>query len=328
MRCRFIAVAFLSLCVTAAARNREPAAPLPDSFEIGRHTFFDFGPPTDFYEIFVVRAEESGTSIERITLTPPADACMRPAKIETASASISDSIAVLLDKNPCVIPEKSLHRELKRCKKCLIFSGVDVAMRVQCGNQTRVIRSDILDKDLFDPAPKTPPYTSWTMQLLSRLDHAVGPGVMERPIFPIEKADALTRAPTSEVLEDVGAGKYDVLFEKAPDKPSDLYRAAQKTQIASPSVELLDSLPFRPEVFIQPDYPPIARVAHLEGAVTFTVLIDGSGKALSVAVERGNPLFRGVVEKAAMSWKFPNDAAHQLIRATIEFKLNCPNKPQ
>jgi hypothetical protein len=299
---------------------------MPDSFEIGRHTFFDFGPPHDYYEIFLVRSQASGASVERVILTPPVDACFRPAKVESTSASLADSIGTILGRNPCSIPEKSLHKELKRCKKCFAFSGAKVAMQARCGNETRLIRSDILDKDWFDPNPGTPTYTSWTMQLLDKLDRAVGPGVMERPVFPTEKEDAPKVLPTSEGLEEVGSGRYDALFEKAPDTPSELYRAALNAQIPSPSAELSDSSPFRPEVFIQPDYPPVAKVAHVQGAVTFAMLIDGNGKALSVAVERGDPLFRGAVEKAVTSWTFPNEAAHQLVRATIEFKLNCPSQ--
>lgn len=37
---------------------------------IGIYTFFDFGPPFDFYEIMIVRPAENGVSIERMTLTP------------------------------------------------------------------------------------------------------------------------------------------------------------------------------------------------------------------------------------------------------------------
>jgi hypothetical protein len=168
------------------------AAPAPpDRFEIGRRSFFDFGPPLDYYELFVVRPAANGTSIERITLTPPVDTGTRQAKVEVASASINESIATLLKStNLCTIPEKDLRHELNRCKKCLVFSGADVAMEAECRAQTRVIRSDIVvDKDMFDPAANTPEYTQWTMQLLRRLDEAVGPGVMAKPMFPVSAED-------------------------------------------------------------------------------------------------------------------------------------------
>ena len=77
------------------------AAVQPGQFEIGRHTFFDFGPPFNFYELFIVRPTATGTSIERITLTPPGQKCVAPAEVKAASASTSESVAKLLgDKNP------------------------------------------------------------------------------------------------------------------------------------------------------------------------------------------------------------------------------------
>jgi|SRR5580658_104027 hypothetical protein len=157
MRRSVIPCAVLVLSSAAFGQTHSAAPAPPDQFEIGRHTFFDFGPPSDYYELFVVRPTVNGTSIERITLTPSVDSCTRQAKLEVASASINESIAALLGStNPCAIPEKELRRELKRCKKCLVFSGADVAMEVECGGQSRVIRSDILDKDMFDPAANTP----------------------------------------------------------------------------------------------------------------------------------------------------------------------------
>ena len=210
---------FLIICGPAFPQKHAPAVPPPVRFEIGRRTFFDFGPPFNYYDLFIVRPNSSGTLIERISLTPPGHSCAQPAKIEAASAAISESIATILGKtNPCTIPEKELHRELKRCNKCLVFSGANVAMEVQCGSQTRIIRSDILDRDLFDPAANTPKHTEWTMQLLQLLDNAVGPSVMEKPVFPIPgAAEAPVKITDPSVLRDVGAGKYDALFPGATE---------------------------------------------------------------------------------------------------------------
>jgi hypothetical protein len=122
--------AFLILANCALAQGYSASPSPPNQFEIARRTFFDFGPPFDYYELFFVRPTSTGASIERITLTPPADQCTASAKLETASGSINESIENLLGKtNPCSIPEKELRRELKRCKKCLVFSGATVVIR-------------------------------------------------------------------------------------------------------------------------------------------------------------------------------------------------------
>jgi TonB family protein len=329
MRCRQVICAVLILCGNALPQNGSPASPLPDQFAIGRHTFFDFGPPNDYYELLLVRPAPSGTSIERILLTPAGDACVQPAKIEVASASLKGSVVALLgNTNPCTIPEKKLRRELKRCKKCLVFSGINVAMQVQCGTQTRIIRSDILDKDMFDPAPNTPEHTSWTMQLLSQLDKALGPGVMDKPMFALaEKDEPSSLGNDSELLSDVSVGKYDTLFQGARDKPSDLYRAAQIAP-PLPTIRLVSSTPFQPEAFVEPGYPPIAKVAHIEGTVHFTVDVDADGRVTNFNVESGHPMLRAVTEKAMSGWKFPRDAVGQRIHAVVEFATNCVAKKQ
>lgn len=317
-------VVIVGLCCLTFAHGQS-VRPTPTEFAIGRHTFFDFGPPTDFYELFLVRPAPNGTSIERISLTPPGDACIQPASVEVANGSLANSVAELLGKtNPCAISKKELRRELKRCKKCMLFSGAHVVMQVQCGVATRIIRADILDKDMFDSAPQTPEHTSWTMKLLARIDHAVGAGVMDRPVFPIPKESQKNAPPQdSQVLRDIGSGKYDELFHDAPDKPSDLYRAAQ-IRPPTPIVRLLSSAPFQPEVFAAPGYPPLARIARIGGTVNFAIDVSADGSATNFTVENGHLLLRGTTEKAVGDWKFSKDAAGQRIHAAIEFDTNCP----
>ena len=79
--CAFLAACFAPFLSTSALpKQHSPVLPTPDQFIVGRHSFFDFGPPTDFYELFVVRSAPKGSSIERISLTPPdltGDFCTR-----------------------------------------------------------------------------------------------------------------------------------------------------------------------------------------------------------------------------------------------------------
>jgi hypothetical protein len=325
MRHSIIICALIILSSTVSQQDQPSASTGWEEFVIGRHTFFDFGPPNDYYEILIVSSSTNGSSVERITLTPAVDACWLPAKVEVTSASITSSPGELLGTpDPCAIPEKELRRELKRCKHCLVFSGANIAMQVQCGSQTRILRSDILDKDMFDPNPNTPKHTSWTMQLLARLDQALGPGVMEKPIFPAaEEPKVSTEEEPSDALRQLNSGKYDALFKDAPDKPSDLYRAAQ-IHPAVPSVRLQSSAPFQPTTPSLPQYPAIARVAHVEGSVSFMIEVDGNGGVGDIAFEGGPPLLRGAVKKAVSDWRFSKEAFNEQVHATIDFALNCP----
>ena len=305
----FCAVAFRVIVVLALSVGifayGQSVGPIPNGFEIGRHTFIDVGPPNDFYELLLVRPTAIGSSVERITLTPAADECIQPAKVEVATGSLAESVAGLFGgTDPCKIPEKELRRERKRCKHCLVFSGANVVMRVQCGNSTRIIRADILDRDMFDPAPDTPAHTSWTMRLLSEIDGAMGPGVLDRPMFAVSEGEE-RKAPTpqSEALRDISAGKYDVLFKEAPDKPSDLYRAAQ-IRPPMPAVRLLSSAPFQPENFIPPDYPPLARLARIQGAVTFMVDVNPDGSVAKFNLVSGHRMLQGATEKVSVAGRF------------------------
>jgi hypothetical protein len=170
-----ILLSLLCAMVTIAFAQERKTATAPNEFILGHRTFIDVGPPFNYYDLFVVRAIEDGASIEEIALTPNEGSCLYPAKIEIRSAVVKDSVASLLNGNPCDIPEKKLRRELKRCKHCLVFSGADVAMEVQCRANTRIIRSTILDRDWFDHHPDTPQHTSQTMELLAKLEKATGP---------------------------------------------------------------------------------------------------------------------------------------------------------
>ena len=265
---------------SAQSQTRKPPPPVPDQFSIGRRTFFDFGPPFEFYEILSVHSEGDHSSIERIILKPSGDACTQPASFEVAATSVNGSVADLLGKkNPCTIPEKDLRRELNRCKNCVQFSGADVTMQFHCGDQSRLIRMDILDRDLFDQAPKTPEHTSWTISLLSRLDQALGNTVMERPAFSIAETPAQPpRELTPKFADDLSQGIFDSLFHKATHKPSELFREARMTHPRT-NVELSGSSPFRPSVYELPKYPPLARIAHIAGQVNFTLRVTSDGKA-------------------------------------------------
>lgn len=319
------AVSIFVLCASAHAQTEKPAS--PKKLIIGRHTFIDVGPPNDYYEVLTVRSAASGSSVERVTFTPPIDACLHPATIEVANGILNESIPDLLEGvNPCQIPERKLRRELQRHKKDPVFSGADTAMEVQCGGKTRRIETKILERDWFDSHPQTPEYTSWTMQLLEHLDKVTGPGVLERPIFadfePVRKSAYVT---DSQTLENAKAGRLDELFSGDGDRISELYREAQIPP-AVPSGSLVSST-VTPVKWIEPKYPPIAEAAHVEGTVLVDMVVDSQGNATQLSFKSGPPMLRGAIEDAAKNWKFPVDLAgkHQ-VEESIAFSLNCPTQ--
>ncbi len=323
---RFAGLLLLTVLAVPAASNKKEASAttLPSDFTLGRRTFFDVGPPFEFYEIFSIRSRGQDTVIQRITLTPPGDPCTQPAAVESATATTRQTIATLLGgTNPCAIPEKALRRELKRCKKCLVFSGADVTMAASCGKQLRLIRMDILDRDMFDSAPKTPANTSWTMGLLSRLDELLGHTVMDRPAFALtEPPQPPAAEPASENLDQLKAGAFDALFPRGSHKPSALYVLVQNPP-PRPSVELVLISPMRPLSHPTPAYPPLARAAHVAGEVTFEAEVSADGSVSHIKIVSGHPLLQKTVESEVGKWKFPPGDEGRKVQAAIEFKMSC-----
>ena len=324
MRSLSVLLGVFVLCSIASAQKLP--AELPTQFEIGVHTFFDFGPPNDFLQLYMVRGAGVGSQLERIILTPEGIKCLAPPKIEIANAKLDESIAELLGKkNPCSIPEKELNRERKRCKKCSVYSGANVTMQVQCGDAVRLIRSDILDRDMFDAAVRTPENTAWTMFLLGKLDKAAGPGVLEKPIFAVDIEPSTDRAADeSEVMKEIANGNFDGLFPSAPDKVSHLYREARSAKPARPTVTLLEVLSTAPTSLVDPQYPPLAKMTRTEGTVKIGFEIDPSGVPKDMNIIAGHPLLQQAAKDAVSKWKFPASNAGEKLQATFEFALNCP----
>ena len=311
---------------TTFAKDGLKVSAVPDRFLIARHTFIDVGPPNDFYEIISARGTSTGTTVEKITLTPAGDACIQPPTVEMAASAIPDPVSVVLEgRNPCAISDKAMRKELKRRKQGLVFSGAEISMHVQCGEKERIIRADVLDRDMFDSNAATPENTSWTMRLLTRLDKVFPNGVLDRPMFAASTETTVATVPSEDAARALASGEYDRLFAGAPDRPSDLYRASQIPPPA-PDVRLRSSEPFKPDKFVPPGYPPIARLARIEGAVVVTFQIDAKGGVTDTQFESGHPMLRPTVTNAVSEWKFPKEAADHRIKATIDFKTNCPSK--
>ena len=209
----------------------------------------------------------------------------------------------------------------------MTFSGADVVFQVTCGMQTRRIRMDILDRDLFDKNSHAPQHTSWSMTVLGRLDRALGSPVMEKPAFTLEQ-------PTTDVsntnshLDSVAAlrgGAFDSLFPAGSQKPSVLHLEAMKPPI-KPSVELVEGSPEMKTPVSIPAYPPLARAALVQGRVALSLTVDASGAVSAATITSGHPLLKGAVETEARKWRFPDEASGKALNFVFEFKTNCPEQ--
>ena len=321
---RFLGLAVLVALTPSMAGAQVTRPGFPSQVLITRHTFFDFGPPFDFYEVLSLQDEGSSTRVERILVTPAGNACIQPPAVEAKVVNIGKPLVEIMQrKNPCDIPEKALRQERKRCKHCLNFSGVNVSLSVSCQKGDRQIRADILDKDLFDSSPKTPPNTSWTMAVLSQIDASLGPGVMDKPAFSFGNSNAnITKTPDSAMLEDLKKGKYGGLFD-SQKKLSELYRESLVPS-RLPSVEVLGMTPIAPLSASPPPYPPIARAAHVEGEVSISFQVLPNGGVEQLLFGSGPELLRRTVSDTVTKWRFPESADAHREEGKIAFRLNCP----
>jgi protein TonB len=145
---------------------------------------------------------------------------------------------------------------------------------------------------------------------------------MEKPMFSLadpQKAPAPTQ---SAGIADVGTGKYDGLFQGESDKPSKLVRLAN-TPIPEPDIQITIDDPVKAEKLVTPVYPPIARLAHIDGIVSVEFIVKKDGGASSITIQSGPPLLRRTVSDAVGKWKFPLDAVGRKIHATLNFNSNC-----
>jgi protein TonB len=55
---------------------------------------------------------------------------------------------------------------------------------------------------------------------------------------------------------------------------------------------------------VKPDYPPLAKNAHIEGAVVLQAVISKDGKVKDVRVVSGHPMLAQAAEKAVKQWQY------------------------
>jgi hypothetical protein len=200
---------------------------------------------------------------------------------------------------------------------------MNVSIQVECTGGVRVMRADILDRDIFDVHPNTPQYTAWSRTLFDKLDQATGDHPWDKPIFPVsEAAPAAPLTSQSAALQAIADGKFDGILGNSPDRLSALYRMAQNVP-RQPFIELTNSEPIRPTEYVDPVYPPIAKAARVHGTVEFHLTDGSEGSAKDVTIDSGPRMLWQTVSDAIAKWKFSTEGAGEIIHGSIRFGLNC-----
>jgi protein TonB len=67
---------------------------------------------------------------------------------------------------------------------------------------------------------------------------------------------------------------------------------------------------------VQPEYPPIAKAARVQGPVSIQVLLSETGQLLDAVVLEGPPLLREAALAAARQWQFkPHQVNGKAVKA-------------
>jgi|SRR5581483_2527255 len=83
---------------------------------------------------------------------------------------------------------------------------------------------------------------------------------------------------------------------------------------------------------VQPEYPPSAKRAGIEGDVTFKVVIGEDGRVKGTYLKSGNPTFAKVAAQAISEWEYRpymlnGNATEVETVVTINFRLPLDRKP-
>ena len=150
---------------------------------------------------------------------------------------------------------------------------------------------------------------------------------MDKPIFPLDTSQSKA-PPPSELIEKIQDGEFDTLFGDR-DKISQIAQEAAKG-LPPPTIKIESVFPVEPISNELPNYPPIAKLAHVEGLVeaTFDVDYDGIVRDIAFVSEPKSRMLQPAVSQALSKWKFPTSAEGKSGKVSIRFKLNCGASPK
>lgn len=95
--------------------------------------------------------------------------------------------------------------------------------------------------------------------------------------------------------EDAQEGEVDRLVKALREKGEPTYGVPEGTKVSES-----DWVVSKP----QPDYPPIAKAARVQGTVVVQVVIDEEGKVMAAQAKSGHPLLQAAAVKAARGARF------------------------
>jgi TonB family protein len=153
--------------------------------------------------------------------------------------------------------------------------------------------------------------------------------VRPQPADPIEEATTAATWNISKIpntlTSPIGTIRRPV---PAPPGPSAqvTIAAIDKPTMANESTDKYQTSLRRPIKIVQPKYPKLAELRHIEGEVLLELQVNSRGRVQTVRTLSGNPLLREAAEEAARQWHYPSFPENQppvssVTRVRFNFKL-------
>ena len=140
--------------------------------------------------------------------------------------------------------------------------------------------------------------TPRTFRLTDLLIHALKP-------VSVTAASTSEPAPPSVGMGDpngVASGIFDgpaIVTQAPPPAPPAAVKPTPKKITVGGSVAAANLTHM-----VQPEYPPIARLSHIEGTVEFTATISKEGTIENLMVVHGHPLLINAAKEAVLQWRY------------------------
>jgi TonB-like protein len=307
--------------------------PLPDAdgFHIVSVGFSD-ALPGWHRSVLEVKPDGGDLVVRYILVVPAGTGCWEDTKIVAVSTRLPDTAmsAITGGLNVCAIEEASLSRTLRafpRTQGMSVFAGDRFAIVASCGADTRVIAlPPDWELDMVRLKGKRPKIAAlWTLEKTIGT-RAFGP-FRFLDVVPSELAARLQPAGDG-ILAELKSGRFDPGLASIAQRSfrDDVAKLHSDSDPPEFSVTLANAARVQLDRYVEPQYPPIAKQAHLSGAVELELRSSpATGEMEQVTVISGNALLAMAATEAAQRWRVLPGPDHVLdaTRVVLEFASHC-----
>jgi TonB family protein len=326
---------FIGVAAILAASAK---AAVPSEFYVVSVLFSDNG-ALFYYRILDVKQEGVDSLVRYFRIAPRSVSCPREI-VQAVEARVANTTpAQLVEKNnPCALKSAALKAAIKKyAQHAGGLETISFGVVAQC---------DGVPVSLSLPRPESVKWKSLKgahpeMAHLWDLSSEVTDRVFgSKDIFRdrTEEDDLALQHAGKKFVRELVAGRYDAGLAAAAKgtlqnwrhpsfrKLLEDYRGPISVSQANNAPGLLNPERYQFSKFVAPNYPPLAKMARIEGNVELRLTVDqASGEVSGVALVSEHPLLKDSAIAAAKQWRFtPNSATSETVNVTLDYSLRCP----